>query len=100
MTVDMRISFPLSWCQTKQSLVLSKSLLTSHAARDSGKLETVEDDRHKKTDLIEHPEVINQVGLLVNEPSAAADCSLSSHPKTAYRLFFRPPDSTDSTLAV
>jgi hypothetical protein len=37
----------------------------------------------QKTDLIEHPEVIDHVGLLVNEPSAVADCSLSSHPNTA-----------------
>ena len=39
----------------------------------------------KKADVAEHPKVFHHVGLLFNEPSAAADCSLDSHPKTSRR---------------
>ena len=42
------------------------------AAKNSDKFETAADDRHKKTDLVEHPKVNDQVGLLVNEPSGRA----------------------------
>jgi hypothetical protein len=34
----------------------------------------------KKADAANHPEVIDRVGLLVNEPPAVASCSLFSHP--------------------
>jgi hypothetical protein len=34
----------------------------------------------KKTDVVDHPEVINHVGLLINEFPATAGCSLSSRP--------------------
>jgi hypothetical protein len=34
----------------------------------------------KKTDVAEHPEVIDHVGLRFNEPPAVAGCSSSSHP--------------------
>jgi hypothetical protein len=37
----------------------------------------------KKTDVAERPEAFHHVGLLFNEPSAQADCSLDSHPKTS-----------------
>jgi hypothetical protein len=36
----------------------------------------------KKADVVEHPEVFDHVGLLVNEPSGDLECSLSSHPTT------------------
>jgi len=35
----------------------------------------------KKTDVADHPQVIDHVGLLFKEPSTVADCSLFSHPK-------------------
>jgi len=34
----------------------------------------------KKADVAEHPWVFDHVGLLVNEPVAAATCPSSSHP--------------------
>jgi hypothetical protein len=38
---------------------------------------------NKKTDMANHLEAINRVGLLVNEPPAVAGCSSASHPKFA-----------------
>jgi hypothetical protein len=40
-------------------------------------------ERNKKADVAEHPKVFHHVGLLSNEPSAAADCSFYSRPKTS-----------------
>jgi hypothetical protein len=34
----------------------------------------------KKADVVEHPQVFNHVGLLVNGPVAGATCPLSSRP--------------------
>ena len=40
----------------------------------------------KKADVAEHPKVFHHVGLLVNEPPAAAGCSLYSQPKTSLQI--------------
>jgi hypothetical protein len=42
---------------------------------------------NKKADVTEYSAVFNHVGLLVNEPSAQANCSSSSHPTTQSHLF-------------
>jgi hypothetical protein len=47
---------------------------------------------NKKTDVANHLEVIDRVGLLINEPPAVAGCSLSRHPNfgrqyTAFREY-------------
>jgi hypothetical protein len=43
-------------------------------------------ESNKKTDVAEHPEVIDHAGLLINEPPAAAGCSLFSHPTASLQV--------------
>ena len=43
--------------------------------------------RKQKTDVAEHPEVSDHVGLLVNEPPTHWGCYLSSRPTTAHALY-------------
>jgi hypothetical protein len=38
--------------------------------------------KQKKADVLEHPEVFDHVGLLINEPLALASCPLFSRPTT------------------
>lgn len=40
----------------------------------------------KKADAVKRPKAFNHVGLLSNEPPAAADCPLFSHPNSSIQF--------------
>ena len=61
----------------------------------------------KKTDVVKRPKAFNHVGLLSNEPPAAADCSLFSHPNSSIQFFtelinrlIEPRDQQDYSVQV
>jgi hypothetical protein len=52
----------------------------------------------KKADMVEHHQVFNHVGLLVNEPAAAATCPSSRHPTDSMSIPNRRPQPNSRTL--